>query len=57
MATKSIFKDVRIRNRPACRSLVLALEKAKSSQNKTVQLKKKYREISGEEIKKLFGDD
>jgi len=54
MATKSIYKDVRIKSRPACRSLVNALEKAKRFPGKDVQLQKKCREIFGEDIKKLF---
>lgn len=56
MATKSIYKNVVIKNKQLGKNLVSALENAQDISSKNVQLSKTYREIKKEQIKDLFGE-
>lgn len=55
MATKSILKNINIRNRLLCRNLLIALENAEGKKGKKVILSKPYVEVKGKEIKEIFG--
>ena len=55
MATKSILKDIYIRDKVNAHKLINALENASKKSSKDVTLKKKYSEVRGEDIKKFFG--
>lgn len=55
MATKSITKNIDIRDKTLGKSLVNALENAKGKKSKEVEYSKAYREIRGDKIKKIFG--
>lgn len=55
MATKSITKNIDIRDKALGKSLVVALENAKGKKSKEVVYSKTYREIHGDEIRKIFG--
>lgn len=57
MATKSISKNITIKDKCFARSLVLALENASNKKSKKIVLEKKCREVKGEDIKRLFGDN
>jgi len=54
MATKSILKNIDIRNKSLCRNLLNALEHAEGKKSKEVKLNKPYAEIKKEQIKELF---
>lgn len=56
MATKSILKFVNIKTKKSCSALVHALENAENFKGKTVDLSKKYRVASKDDIVKLFGE-
>lgn len=56
MATKSIIKDVNIRDKKLCRTFASAIENASGIRGKDVQLSRSFKEISGEKIRELFGD-
>ncbi|MDD2300916.1 MAG: hypothetical protein PHS04_19735 [Tissierellia bacterium] len=56
MATKSIFKNVVIKDKRLSKNLVSALENAQKKSSKGVQLSKSYREITKCQIKDLFGE-
>ena len=56
MATKSILKDINVKEKNFGRSLVNALENSKGKHSKDVQLSRTYSEITGEKIKQLFGN-
>lgn len=55
MATKSILKNVDIKDKRLARSFIYALEKAQSKKTRDIQLSRTCSEATGEEIKKLFG--
>lgn len=55
MATKSILKNIDIRDKALGKSLVVALENAKGKKSKEVVLSKACHEAQGEEIKKILG--
>lgn len=58
MATSSIYTDVKIKDKSACRKLVRALEgaaKAKSSEKTVFSRQPKI--IKGEKIKEIFNDN
>lgn len=57
MATKSIYKDVRIKDPALCRRLVSALENAKSDKGKEVVFSKRVTTVKGEDINKMFSCD
>ncbi|MBO6229722.1 MAG: hypothetical protein J6O50_04075 [Ruminiclostridium sp.] len=55
MATKSILKDVRIKDKNLGKSLANALENACCDRIKPVQFQRTPIEVKKEDIKKLFG--
>ncbi|MBQ2663787.1 MAG: hypothetical protein IJG16_06525 [Clostridia bacterium] len=56
MATKSIYKNISVKNRSFCRTLVSALENAQKKKAKDVQLSRTFSEVKNEDIKSIFGD-
>lgn len=56
MATKSILKNVDIKDKKLGKSLVVALENAYGKSAKKVSLTRTYSDIRGERIKDIFGD-
>lgn len=56
MATKSILKNIDIKNRKMGYAIVSALENAQLKGSKDVQMQRTCEEIKGEKIKQLFGD-
>ncbi len=54
MATKSILKNINIKDKRVGRSLVSSLEKAKDKEVAAVVMSKKVKEIKGDEIGALF---
>lgn len=56
MATKSILKNVDIKDKKLGKSLVVALENAYEKSSKKVSLTRTYSDIRGEQIKDIFGD-
>ena len=55
MATKSILKNIDIKNQKLGKSLIIALEKASGKTSKNVELSRMYSDIRGDDIKKVFG--
>lgn len=56
MATKSILKNITVKNKATTRSLTNALENAGKKQAKEVQFSRGVRQADREMIKKLFGE-
>jgi hypothetical protein len=56
MATKSILKNIDIKDRKMGRALIFALEKSEAKKDKEVELTLICREIKGEKIKDIFGN-
>lgn len=56
MATKSILKNIDIKERRMGRSIILALENAEGKKEKEVKLSRSCKEIKGSKIKDIFGD-
>lgn len=56
MATKSIFKNVKMKNQYLSHSFISALENASGKQAQPVTLQRPVRDVHGAEIKKLFGE-
>lgn len=56
MATKSIYKDIRIKDPVLCRNFVSALELSKKKKGKEIILSKRVTTIKGESIKEIFKD-
>jgi len=54
MATKSIYKNVVIKDTQLKKNLVLALENAQKKTSKKVQLSKPCRSIKKEQVKDFF---
>lgn len=54
MATKSILKDVNIKDKRLAHTFVEALEQAENSKYKPVQLTKSCKELTGDKIKQFF---
>lgn len=54
MATKSILKNIEIRDKKFGRKFADAIEKAKTIPGKEVGYSRPYREVTEGEIKKLF---
>ncbi len=57
MATKSIYKDVRIRDKHFGRSLANALENSRESKSKEVVFQRTPQRIEKSEIRKFFGKE
>ena len=56
MATKSILKDVRFRDKSLCRGFAAALESSKRKKYKKVRLSRTCQTIQKDKIKNFFGD-
>lgn len=56
MATKSILKNIDIRERRMGRAIISALEESKNKKAKEVALSRICREVKGKKIKDIFGD-
>jgi hypothetical protein len=56
MATKSIFKDVKIKDRKLARRFVHALENSENVESRDVLMSKKSADASDDSIKALFKD-
>lgn len=54
MATKSILKNVNIKDKRLGRNFVNALEKAQSTENTEIKSEKKFSYVQKDEIKELF---
>lgn len=54
MATKSILKNVNIKNKQLGRNFVNALEKARNEEDKEIKVDKKFKNVKQSEIKDLF---
>ena len=57
MATKSIYKDVRITDKALCRQLVSALENAEKKSSKDVEMSKKVSKVSIDDLATFFNGD
>lgn len=55
MATKSILKNITIREKHLSRTLISALENAQDKPCKNVEYSKRVVELKGNKIKDLFG--
>lgn len=55
MATKSILKNVDIKDEKLGKSLIIALEHASEKSSKEVTLSRTHKDVHGENIKKIFG--
>ncbi len=56
MATKSILKNIDIKERRMGRSIILALENAEGKKAKEVKLSRTCKEVKGSKIKDIFGN-
>lgn len=56
MATKSILKNVDVKDRKMGKSLVVALEQAEKKHAKNVVISRTYSDIRGSRIKDIFGN-
>lgn len=56
MATKSILKNVDIKEQKLGKSLVVALENAAGKRAKNVTLSRTYSDIRGQKIQEIFGN-
>ncbi len=54
MATKSILKNVDIKDKKLGKSLVVALENAKNKHSEQVSLSRTYTEVSGEALRRML---
>lgn len=55
MATKSIYKNIAIKDRHLARGLIRALENAEKKTSREIVISKKHHSASDEEIRKIFG--
>lgn len=55
MATKSMLKNVDIRDKKLGKSLILALEHAQSKDSKHVTMSRSYSDVRGDKIKTILG--
>ena len=55
MATKSITKNITIKDRASVRNLASALEHSKNKGHKDVTFSKASRDVKGKEIIEIFG--
>lgn len=56
MATNSIYKEMRVKDRKYCRNFVAALENAEKKSSKDVVVSKLVKEIKGDNLRKMFGN-
>jgi hypothetical protein len=57
MATKSILKDIVIRDEKLAKKLIIALENAEKKSRIDVKFSKPVNNVCGETIKKMFSED
>ena len=57
MATKSILKDVRFKDKNLCRGLATALENASGKTSKEVKLSRTCKTIPKDKIKDFFSEN
>lgn len=55
MATKSILKDVKIKDKQLAHEFITALEQAENSKYKPTQITRECKELTGDNIKDFFG--
>ena len=55
MATKSILKNVDIKEKKLGKSLVVALENAAGKKSRNVTLSRTYSDVHGDKIREIFG--
>ena len=55
MATKSILKNVDIKDKKLGKSLVIALEHAADKRSKSVQLSRTYEDVRGDKLRSILG--
>lgn len=55
MATKSILKNVDVKDQRMGKSLVVALEQASNKRSKNVVISRTYSDIKGDKINEIFG--
>lgn len=55
MATKSILKNINIKDRHSARSLINALEQSKNTKSKDINYSKVVKDIPKDKIKSIFG--
>ena len=55
MATKSILKNIEIRDKKSAKKFVYALDRAENIKGKSVTFSKQCKDLSTEEINKVFG--
>lgn len=56
MATKSILKNVQIKNRESATALVKALERAQSKRSQKSVQSRAFSDASREDIREMFGE-
>ena len=56
MATNSIYKQMRVKNKNYCRNFIAALENAENKSGKVVVPSTRSQEIKGELLRKMFGN-
>lgn len=56
MATRSILKNIVVKDRKFCHSLISALEHSKDQKGKEVKLTRQVRNLDKDDIIKIFGD-
>lgn len=54
MATRSITKNIDIRDKRLGKNFIVALENAATKKSKDVQMPRTYADLSGEQIKQIF---
>lgn len=55
MSTKSILKNIDIKDKKLGKSLVIALENAAKKHAKDVQLSRSYEDVKGDKLKIILG--
>jgi len=55
MATKSILKDIKIKDKQLAHTFVTALSQAENCKYKSAQLTRECKELTGDNIKRFFG--
>lgn len=55
MATKSVLKNVLIKNRRSAHALVRALENASGKQSQNVSMSRTCKELDKNDVQKMFG--
>lgn len=55
MATQSILKDVKIKDRQLAHTFIVALGQAENSKYKPSQITRECKELTGDKIKEFFG--